>query len=211
MIPATDVDVCNLALDKIGQQPITSLTSTESVAAEVCKRWYDQTRREVLRAFIFNFSKKLDVLSYDADKTPAFGYDKAFALPTKFLRLLAIGDISINADTPPELYELSEGYLFTNYGDETNTEIKISMVVDEGNVGKFDPLFVKLLYLQLASNIAFKFTLKTALKNDLKNELQLAVSSAIAVNGQEKPPRRVERSKWVRSFKGGSVDNTRYI
>lgn len=213
-VPTTAVNICNLALDRLGQRSIVSITAATTEVEEVCARHYDSTRRELLRLHIFNFAKKLAVLTATAGvglKTPAFGYTASYLLPTDFIRLLALGDVAINGDLPPGLYEFSEGYLFTDYGDSGTLDI--SYIYDAETVSKWDSLFVRLMTLHLAKNMAYKFVLKNSLILAIAREITALELSAAAVAGQEKPPRRIERSKLrsARRFgRSGTQDNTRY-
>ncbi len=78
-------------------------------------------------------------------------------------------------------------------------------------VAKYDPLFVKLFFLQLGANMAYKFTLRGTVKNDLLKELEDVKIQAAAIWGQEKRPRRVDRSKWkARRIYGMNTDPTRW-
>lgn len=209
---ATDVDICNLALDAIGQKPITVLSAaaTASLQSQVCERHYITTRRELLRRYIFNFAKKYTVLTKNA-VTPAYGYATAFDLPTDFIRLLALGETTINADTPPGLYTLSEGDIFTDHEDNTD-QINMEYIKDATLVSEYDSLFVTLLAQTLAMKIVYKFTLKASLVRNLKEMLGDTEHSAAAVAGQEKPPRRIQHSKLRdrRRFGSRFRDTTRH-
>jgi len=192
-IPTTEVDICNLALDRLGQDSISSIESPVTKAEAICARHYPTTIREMLRRYVFNFSKKYAVLTADATKTPAHGYSTAYKLPNDHVRLLAIGDVAINADTPPELYDLSEGYIFTDYGDSTG--LKIQYVYADPPISIWDSLFTRLAVLHLAANMAYKFSLKNSLIKEIRDDASDVALSAAAICGQEKPPRRVERSR----------------
>lgn len=209
--PSSDVHICNLALKRLGVDTITSLANPVGKSAETCALHYDQTRRFLLRKFIFNFAKRLVTLTEATDTTPAHGFGTAYRLPNDNLRLLAIGDISlVNGDLPAGLYELSEGYIFTDSGTEDG--LNIAYIFDAKVVTKYDPLFVNLLKLQLANDMAYAFTLKTGVKQAIEQELEKAEVAAAAVAGQEKPPRRVERSRLrdCRRIGGFPRDNSRY-
>lgn len=55
--PLTDVDICNLALANINQQPILTLGDANELA-RMCKRWYDPMRRELLEDCDWTFARK---------------------------------------------------------------------------------------------------------------------------------------------------------
>ena len=213
MIPTTDVHICNLALDKLGQDEIASITPPSSQVEIICARHYDQVRRKVLRKYIFNFSKKYVTLTKSATKTPAFGYSSAYALPTDFVRLLTLGDTTIGADTPAGLYELSEGYIFTDSASIAGGTLNLSYIFDSKVITSYDSLFVDVFALELAAAMATKFTLKPSMKVDLRRELEDAQMAAAAVAGQEKPPRRIQNSRILsarQGFSAGRLGNTRH-
>jgi hypothetical protein len=209
-VATTAVDICNLALDRLGQRSISSITSPTTEVEEICARNYDATLLEMLRRYIFNFAKKYAVLTVSGDKTPAFGYTSAYALPNDFVRLLTIGDHTIGADTPSNLYDLSEGYIFTDIEDAGS--LSISYIHSSATIiSKWDPLFVRLMVLHLAAAIAYKLSLKNSLIQAIRDDAADVALSAAAVAGQEKPPRRVERSRLVESRRSGlRRDPTRY-
>lgn len=192
--PTTDVAICNLALDRLGIRSITSIATPTTEVEAVVARHYDEVRREILRRYLFNFAKKYTTLTASTTKTPAFGYSSAYALPADFLRLLSLGDISVNADTDPDLYDMSEGFIFTDYAEDDDT-LSLAYVYDATTVTKFDPLFIRVLQLRLARALAYKFTLKNALINSIRDELVDAEREAVSAAGQEKRPRRIERSR----------------
>lgn len=213
MIPTTDVHICNLALDKLGQDEIASINPPSSQTEIICARHYDQVRRKVLRKYIFNFSKKYITLTKSATKTPAFGYSSAYALPTDFVRLLTLGDTTIGADTPPGLYELSEGYIFTDSASTVGGTLNLSYIFDSKNVATYDSLFVDVFVLELASDMAVKITVKPSIMAALDRKLEDAQMAAAAVAGQEKPPRRIQNSRILsarQGFSAGRLGNTRH-
>lgn len=200
--PTSAIHICNLALDRLGQREIASLDTPTTDIEETCARNYDATRRELLRRFIFNFAKKYAVLSVSVTKTPAFGYTYAYALPNDFMRLLALGDVSIDADISSDFYDLSEGYIFTD--ENSSDSINIQYVFDAKVIANYDPLFVRLFVLSLANSMAYKFTLKNSVMQGIRDELQDVQLAAAAVSGQEKPPRRIERSRLLDARRFGN-------
>lgn len=75
--------------------------------------------------------------------------------------------------------------------------INIGYVFDEDDIDNFDPLFVKAFTLQLAVNLSYGMAGKTTLRTDVRNMLTEALQEARAINGQDKPPVRVTRSRVI--------------
>lgn len=211
MIPTSDVHICNLALDKLGQDEIASINPPSSQVEIICARHYDQVRRKCLRKYIFNFSKKYVTLTKSATKVPAFGYTSAYPLPTDFVRLLTLGDFVVGEEVSPSLFELSEGYIFTDAAD--GDTLNLSYVFDSKVIASYDSLFVDVFAMELAAAMATKFTLKPSMKTDLRRDLEDAQMAAAAVAGQEKPPRRIQNSRLLAARLGwdlGRLGNTRH-
>jgi len=94
--------------------------------------------------------------------------------------------------------------------------IKIGYIKDVEDVTYFDPLFVTYLSLVFAKNICYGVTGKTTLRRDIRDMLFETGVQARAINGQDKPPRRVTKSNVLgarRKYSGGSseVTDPKYI
>jgi len=55
---ATEVELCNLALSRIGADTITSLTANSAKEDRLCNQFYAKFRDELIRAFAWNFALK---------------------------------------------------------------------------------------------------------------------------------------------------------
>ena len=200
----SSIDICNLALDLLndGAQAI-SIASPTTKQEEVCARWYDVTRRKLLRKNVWNFARARIQLSRDS-VTPAFQYADKYNLANDHLRLLKI-DSDVYDSRVTALGEIDfeiEGrqILMNNSG---GTSINIQYIKDETDVTKFDSIFVLVFAHQLAINMAFKLTVKNTVVNRLKTLIAELNISASAIDGQERPPRVIEHSKFSRSRRRG--------
>lgn len=210
MQPIGAVDICNLALDRLNTPPISSILAPTTTNEDICARHYDQTRRQLLRSFIFNFARKSDTILADplAPTHPEFA--NAFDLPTDFIRLLSLGDRLLFGGAVPSCYmDFSNNYIYCDSATQDSAaatpSIEINYIFDAQSVPKFDPLFVNVLKLQLAANMAYKFSPKPSLLKGLYEELHDANLAAAAVAGQEKPPRRVQRSRISEVRRSGGI------
>ena len=212
--PASPVDICNLALDRLGQGTIASILAPTVPMEDICARWYDQTRRELLREYIFNFARKPAILTVNVNAPSHPDFATGYNLPVDLIRLLTIGDrILYGGNTPTQFFTISDGILY----DDGNTDpavagLQIEYIYDAVTVAKFDSLFIKVLTLQLADNMSGKFKgVSAKALEKLTADLREAHLKAAAVSGQEKPPRRVQRSRLrdVRRSGGIFTDVTR--
>jgi len=188
----TGAEVCNMALSFLKVPAITSLDGKDEVS-RLCRLWYDSSRREILRKHPWNFAKKRASLSLCAD-APAFGYDNKYKLPNDFVRLFFIGSENSGLVGIDYQIEQDKYLLINNYGAAT---LDIGYIFDEETVAYFDALFLKACALQLAVNLSYGLSGKTTLRTDCRNLLAEALGEARAINGQDRPPVRVTRSRVI--------------
>ncbi len=190
--PNSPVDICRLALDLLKQNAvISSITNPTTSEEVVCARWYDATRRALLRKHFWVFARTRATISRDS-VAPPFGYSDAYNLPTNFLRKHFIGDDSINNYIKD--YEIESRQILLNNSGATS--LNIGYIIDVTTVGKFDALFTLLLAAELANNMAYSFTGKNTVIERLENTLLRLRTEAKAVNGQDRPPKRIQSSKF---------------
>jgi hypothetical protein len=188
----SDVDICNLALDLLGQDVITSIASPLSNSDIVCARWYDTARLHVLEIGMWNFAKARAVCPRNST-APAFGYSDAYVLPNDFVRLRFIGDSE--AENISLDYDIEQGQILMSGSGATS--INIGYVKDITEVAKFDPLFVSCLACWLALSISYRFTIKNTTLDRLKVMWDMLYPQSLSVNGQQRPMRRIQTSKII--------------
>lgn len=192
--PSSAVDVCSLALIQLKQDSIVELDPPSSMAEKFCALAYHQVRRSTLRKHTWNFAGKRIVLTPASDQTPAFGFSHAYLLPPDFIRFIGRYDEE-GEITSFEDFEIENGYLL--YDGEDNSGINVRYVYDHDTVGKFDPLFLDLFVLDLAIALAPKFSGTENRQAALIKMRDAVFAEAKSVDGQERPPRRKQRSKWL--------------
>lgn len=199
--PTAPTEIANLALDLLKQPPVVDIVNPTSNLAAVCKRWYDPTRRELLRSHPWKFATKRAIWTPNAIP-PEFGYQYAYDLPPDYMRICTIGDDSV--DDIRRRYEIENGQLMLNPSapvDNSGT-IHVRYVWNIETVQKFDSLFVILLATQMAIHMSTKFSIGSAAKQELKDDLRDLKLETKAVNGQDKPPKRVQYSKIMTKRRG---------
>lgn len=143
---ASDVSICNDALQKIGaENRITSLTE-DSRNARAVNACYAEKRDAELRAHRWNFAIKRAVLSPDT-AVPAFHFSYQFTLPTDCLRPLPPRRTTLD-------WHVEGGKILTNDGTTINLRY-ISRVTDPNAM---DPLFRDMLACRIAEQICEQVT-----------------------------------------------------
>ena len=111
--PTASVDVANLVLDLLSHDTLASIVNPATVTADILARWYDQTRRLLLRKYIFNFARKVALLTPNANAPTHPEFVNGYSLPTDSIRLLKLGDrILWGGAIPTDFYDFSGGYLY---------------------------------------------------------------------------------------------------
>lgn len=210
MATTSDVDVCNLALDLLNVGQITSIETPKNTTEETCARWYDQTRRSALRRHPWNFAGKRTILAPDATDPP-FGYSAQFTLPTDYIRIMYLNESVIQFDNPipSHRYTVEDGkILIGSIIGQDPTQVQLIYVSNFTNVPQMDPSFIDYLSTLLAQNLSYKFTQQNSAVERVNALMEQAEARARAMDGQENPPRRIERSRNRRARRQvGSVRN----
>lgn len=145
----SSIEICNLALDLLGIDNITSLDEGTK-QSNVCKKWYDIIRKSLLTNLNATFSIARANLVEIADYVPVFGYKKAFALPNDCLKVLSLGEPVLD-----EYYQI-EGDKF--YCQEEIGKVEIRYIADVKDVTLYDSQFCELFVLDLAVAICMPLT-----------------------------------------------------
>ena len=187
-LPSNKTDICNLALDHLNHANISSIETPLTKTETLCANWYDQSRKSCLRMHTWNFAMKRVLLAQDTT-APVFGYSQRYLLPSDYIRVAEIGECNDYRD-----YAIEAGYLLLTV-NQTGS-LKFRYVFNQETVATFDPLFTDLLALELALNLAYPLTGNQAAVNRVKGLRDEKRREAFAVDGQERKPRRRERSRF---------------
>lgn len=192
--PASPVDICNMAADLIGEAPINVIDPPNTETEKLFARHYDQVRQECLTEFDFNFSKKRDTCSLDSTWTGStkFDYDDRYTLPNDCLKVLSVGgesEIEYEAD-----FDISERYILIDNSGAASLAIRY--VADVTDVSKMSAGFRVVFIHKLALRCCFQLTKKAKVQEALDALLEREMPWAVSVDGQERPPRRRQRSKY---------------
>lgn len=179
------IDLCNKALDKLGQSPIVSLGDGNK-AANLCTRNWPLIRDQVLRDHPWNFAVKRTQLSPLVD-TPAWGFTYAFQLPAKCLRLIEVRDLSTDE------YQVEGRQILAN---ESVLYVRYIERVEDPN--QYDTLFQDTVATRLAAELCEALTNSTSKKQVMMEEYDDSLLRAKRVDGQENPPVDFEEDDWIK-------------
>ena len=192
--PNSAIDICNLALVELKQESVVQLNPPSTMVEQIMALEYHQVRRAVLRKHPWNFAIKRAALTPSSDVTPEFGYSHGYILPNDFIRFVGLYN-SEGERIEKTYYDLEDGNIY--YDGEDNTAINLRYIYDIEQVRKFDPLFIDMFKLELAVAVAPKFSGTEARQAALIKRLELVSAEAKSIDGQERPPQRRQRSRWL--------------
>lgn len=204
---ASETDIANLALSRLGHANITSL-SQGSKAANACKLHYPICRDATLRAHPWNFAIRRETLALDS-VTPNHEFTYRHALPVDCLKVLRTsweadgvsstavygfpGMNGYNGEMAP--YRIEGRYLLAN-----EDVARIEYIAKIEDAAQFDALFVDLLAQRLAAEIAAIITDNQSVAKSMWDIYTMKLSEARTTDAQEGTPRDVvDVSPWIQA------------
>lgn len=151
---ASEVDVCNLALARLGDNAtVASIDPPEgSAQAEHCARFYAIARDSLLEMHAWKFATRRVQLAKLT--VPSWDWSFAYAEPAGALKLLGVLSATASNDDETQPYEAESAangaaIILTNQEDAS-----LRFVARVTDTTKFSPLFVDALAWLLASYLA---------------------------------------------------------
>lgn len=185
---SSSTQICNIALSKIGEDTILSL-SENSRSARICNLIYSDMRQAVLRSSHWNFAITRVELAL-LTTTPVYGFGHQFQLPSDMLKIIGTSYDSYN----DVKYHIEGDRLLTS-----ESSISITYIKDFTDEGKFDPLFREALSARIAAEAAVFLTDDEPLHDRMMIEFQTKIAIARSANSQEGTPRGLETTTWTNS------------
>tara|TARA_R110000751_G_scaffold2075_7_gene11224 strand:+ start:7926 stop:8522 length:597 start_codon:yes stop_codon:yes gene_type:complete len=192
----SDVDICNLALQRLGTKAISALNE-DSTAGRECNRVYAHARDSEIRNHPWSFARARASLAADA-VAPIFGYALRFQLPAGFIRLLPVRNVATNSlilggIDPGIDWQIEGRYILTDDG----APLQIVYLQQITDPNEFDQLFTDLLVSRIAMDVAEKVTQSNTKKQNAELRYTDAMMKAKKANAFERPPQEFPADDWV--------------
>lgn len=180
---ASEVSICNRALQKLGAARITSLTDN-SVNARACNNAYFDVRDATLRSHTWAFSVKRAVLA-SSTTAPAHTFDYAYPLPSDCLRLLSpdLNDVD---------WQIEDNCILTNI---EGCEIRYVSRVEDPN--KMDSLFREVVASALAMEMCEELTQSSQKMQLLMERHKELLKEARRNNAFERRSEKPKEGSWI--------------
>lgn len=193
----SDVAIANLALTKIGDLRIISLSENTKPAREV-NAVYSMLRDKLQRTYNWRFCVKRAVLAAEST-APVFDYSYQYPVPSDCLRILQINayypapDLSDLISSGGQEYVLEGGKILTRSSGSMNLRY-LARISDPT---KFDTSFDEAFASSIAYNVAEALTQSDGKKNAALRDYRMALSEAIRANAIENPPESIADTTWL--------------
>ncbi len=177
MATISEIGICNIALQELGEAQITSFTEG-TTGSSLCSLYFDFARNAVLEMHPWNFAIKRTGTLAQLSTAPKWGYTYAFQYPTDALRILETDD------------EVAKWTVETNNdGNKVIatdcSALKLRYVFEQTDVQKFSYNFVIALAKFLKMQLAIPITGMRERFTDAVEEFKMQMQNARTMDGQE--------------------------
>lgn len=185
---ASEVDICNRALQKLGAKRITSL-SDDSTNARACNASYEIVRDAELRSHPWTFATARASLAADSTE-PDWGRENSFTLPSDYINILP----PYPEDNMESLdWEVEGGKIYTD--DSAPLYIRYTSRVSDTSL--FDSLFIEALAASLAFEMCEELTQSNSKKESLRSDYDRIIGRAKKRNAMEKVSATPPLDSWI--------------
>jgi len=202
---SSETDICNMSLDRIGHQTITSLDQGTK-AADLCSRNYARVRDALLRSHPWNFAIKRATLALTAT-TPNHEFDYQHSLPSDCLKVIRTNwEADFTSGSAIYGFPGVHGYAGSNvpYRIEgrylvcNETTAKIEYIAQITDTAQFDELFIDVLAQRLAAEIGMALMDNASAVKGLWDIYTQKLNEARMTDATEGTPREVvDLSPWI--------------
>ena len=181
------VQICNMALSRLGASIITSLTDG-TTNANLCNTLFDDLSDRVLTQGSWAIAINRVALAVTTH-TPHFGYTYEYQLPTspKCLKVLELDGENGDID-----YRIEGDKLLTD-----ESPVSIRYIGRPSTTEEYSPLLVECIEVLLASYLAYPITGDKAIAQNLKEEYFSLLNNNLAIDAQQGSRELIELSDLV--------------
>lgn len=198
---ASNTDIANSALYKLGEDPITSLDDDTTKAGRTMAHLFELRRDALIRKYNWSFALTRTTLSALAT-SPSWGYTYAYQMPVDCLRIVQVNDLWVipgSADfiggPDSEPYSIDGREIHSDF----SAPLKIRYLKKVTNPGHFDVCFVETLAYDLALEACEAITQSNTKKDGLARGFMEEIRAAIRANAIELPPQAIADDSWIAS------------
>lgn len=195
----TKVALTNVALGRAqcGKR-VVDFDNDTTKEAKSARDIYDLKRDTLLRTHIWNFSKhRVELATVTPDNT-LVGFDYAFALPSDWLRTIAVS--AVDTDVARVKYKMESVEVSSAYQAVILTNVDtlyLRYVRKVTSVALMDPLFREAFAWAMAEHFALDIRQSTSQAEYCEKQFRRAIATARSTNGIEDWPDEFPVGSWV--------------
>ena len=193
---ATSVDICNAALGMLGVGGTITTLNDNSLKGQVCKRYYDRTRKQLLRMHAWSFAIQSEAL-VNTPSTPTHPlWDNIYNRPADCIRVLNVHRATDNE--PVEHVVEREDKSPTDLSIFANLpSLYIRYIKDVQTVDDFDDLFDQALTVLLAAKMAMALGKGGEMAEKLRVEFLNLMPVAAGTDSEEGHSEDRSMATWI--------------
>lgn len=192
------VQICNIALNHIGQRQITALNENTQ-SSRACSLVFDTVRDSVLREHTWNFATVMEQLApISGESVPVWDY--LYTYPPKCLFVRKVFNSSTSDDQLPDEHKEMLTPVTKQKCIATNVEtawIEYTYQVTDPNL--YDGAFIDALTYRLAASLAQNIAGNNALAKDMLSFYERIMDRAKLANASEGAPKKNSYSGLINS------------
>ncbi|MEF2144356.1 MAG: hypothetical protein V3573_02825 [Desulfovibrionaceae bacterium] len=182
------IEICNNALQDLGEDPIASLEEGNK-AARLCNQRWPSTRDAVLRAHPWNCAMAQAELASNLG-APIWKWQSRFELPADFLRIVKVVG---RLEQDIQRWEIQGRHILC----DEEAPLFISYICRETNPLRYDALLSEALAARLAATLAYPLTGSNTLAKEYWDVYNQKVLEARGVDAREGVPESVAPNAWL--------------
>lgn len=192
----------NASLFEIGERKLASLTE-EREPRRVLDDVYERVLLECLSMAQWKFARRAAEIEYDAAVEPAFGYERAFEIPSDMLRLCGLASDGRFENTLM-YYSEEAGYWYAD------VDVLYAQYVSSGtdygmDLSLWTPKFIRFVELSLAERICLRLTQSDTKLERIQIDLKKARIDAEAIDAMGGPQKIEPPGQWASARFGGGM------
>ncbi len=187
---ASQTEVCNQAIGKLGGTPIINIDQ-DSTEAKLCKSFYDDVLQTLLEDHPWTFATKRYELPQSAE-TPPKPFASQYLIPPNILRIIEASsnpDFTRNNTTE---WQVENGFILSN----TDT-MYIRAIIHETDINKFSPSFIRVFVTRMAAEMSLAITQSREMHRQLMEEYGILLDRAISSDGQQGRTRKYRSDQLI--------------
>lgn len=182
----SDVSICSSALIKLGQEPISDLTS-DTKAVRVCNARFAPIRNSVLESYEWSVATRTIQLAAAADVTIDMDWAYAFHPPADLLKI-------VRGEDWYDEYEIFSGILYADTAPFT-----IKYIWKNTNSASYTYCLAECISWRLAADIAYVMTNSQPTAEAMLKGYELELRNARYSDSHKKTPQPLISEDFIRS------------